>query len=139
MIFELVSVVAPVFVVTSDIAVPVWIGRTTTLLGDTAIPLMLLTLGASLSKMHLESLGRSVILSFVRLGLCVSAGLLLTALLDVGGLTRKVLVLQASMPVGVLNYLVAQRYERSPEQVASLVLVSTLISLVSIPTLLAWL
>jgi hypothetical protein len=43
------------------------------------------------------------------------------------------------MPVGVLNYLFAHRYARSPEQVASLVLVSTLISIVSIPALLAWL
>jgi malate permease and related proteins len=133
------AVMMTIGVVTSGITVPVWIGRTTTLLGDIAIPLMLLTLGASLSKMHPESLGRTVILSFVRLGLGVSAGLLLTALLDVGGLTRKVLILQASMPVGVLNYLFAQRYERTPEQVASLVLVSTLISVVSIPTLLAWL
>ena len=55
------------------------------------------------------------------------------------GLTRKVLILQASMPVGVLNYLFAQRYGRSPEQVASLVLVSTLLSVLTIPALLAWL
>jgi predicted permease len=89
--------------------------------------------------MHPESLGRSLTLSVVRLGLGVSAGLLLTTLLGVEGLTRKVLVLQASMPVGVLNYLFAQRYARSPEQVASLVLVSTLISVLSIPVLLAWL
>jgi len=89
--------------------------------------------------MHPESLGRSLILSFVRLALGLSAGLLLTTLLGVEGLTRKVLVLQASMPVGVLNYLFAQRYARSPEQVASLVLVSTLVSVVSIPMLLAWL
>ncbi len=100
---------------------------------------MLLTLGVSLSKMHPESLGRSIILSCVRLALGVSAGLLLTTLLGVEGLTRKVLVLQASMPVGVLNYLFAQRYARSPEHVASLVLVSTLISILSIPALLAWL
>jgi len=66
----------------------------------------------------------------------VSAGFLVTTLLGVEGLPRKVLILQASMPVGVLNYLFAQRYGRSPEQVASLVLVSTLISIVSIPTLL---
>ena len=126
-------------VVASGVAVPTWIARTTTLLGDIAIPLMLLTLGVSLSKMHPESLGRSVTLSFVRLGLGVSAGLLVTTLLGVDGLTRKVLVLQASMPVGVLNYLFAQRYARSPEQVASLVLVSTLVSVISIPALLAWL
>jgi predicted permease len=133
------AVIITVGVVASGVTVPTWIARTTTLLGDIAIPLMLLTLGVSLSKMHPESLGRSIILSLVRLGLGVSAGLLLTTLLGVDGLTRKVLILQASMPVGVLNYLFAQRYARSPEQVASLVLVSTLISIVSIPALLAWL
>ena len=133
------AVIITMGVVASGVTVPMWITRTTTLLGDIAIPLMLLTLGVSLSKMHPESLGRSIILSLVRLGLGVSAGLLLTTLLGVDGLTRKVLVLQASMPVGVLNYLFAQRYARSPEQVASLVLVSTLISIVSIPVLLAWL
>ena len=133
------AVVVTVGVVASGVTVPTWIARTTTLLGDIAIPLMLLTLGVSLSKMHPESLGRSMILSFVRLGLGVSAGLLLTTLLGVDGLTRKILVLQASLPVGVLNYLFAHRYGRSPEQVASLVLVSTLLSVVSIPVLLAWL
>jgi predicted permease len=69
----------------------------------------------------------------------VSAGFLLTMLLGIEGLTRKILILQASMPVGVLNYLFAQRYGRAPEQVASLVLVSTLLSVASIPILLAWL
>jgi hypothetical protein len=133
------AVILTVGVVASGVTVPTWIARTTTLLGDIAIPLMLLTLGVSLSKMHPESLGRSIILSCVRLALGVSAGLLLTTLLGVEGLTRKVLVLQASMPVGVLNYLFAQRYARSPEHVASLVLVSTLISVLSIPALLAWL
>ena len=133
------AVIITVGVVASGVAVPTWVARTTTLLGYIAIPLMLLTLGVSLSKMHPESLGRSVTLSVVRLGLGVSASLLLTTLLGIDGLTRKVLVLQASMPVGVLNYLFAQRYARSPEQVASLVLVSTLVSVLSIPALLAWL
>ncbi len=133
------AVVITVAVVASGAAVPMWIARTTTLLGDIAIPLMLLTLGVSLSKMRPESLGRSLTLALVRLGLGVSAGFLVTTLLGVEGLPRKVLILQASMPVGVLNYLFAQRYGRSPEQVASLVLVSTLISIVSIPVLLAWL
>jgi len=133
------AVIITIGVIASGVTVPAWVARTTTLLGDIAIPLMLLTLGVSLSKMHPESLGRSVTLSLVRLGLGVSAGFLLTMLLDIDGLTRKVLILQASMPVGVLNYLFAQQYGRTPEQVASLVLVSTLLSVVSIPILLAWL
>ncbi|HSN82084.1 MAG TPA: AEC family transporter [Polyangiales bacterium] len=133
------AVVITVGVVALGLPVPTWIARTTTLLGDIAIPLMLLTLGVSLSNMHLRSLGRSVTLSFVRLGVGVSTGLALTTVLGVDGLARKVLILQASMPVGVLNYLFAHRYARTPEQVASLVLVSTLLSVISIPVLLAWL
>lgn len=126
-------------VVASGLAVPTWIARTTELLGDIAIPLMLLTLGVSLSKMHPDSLGRSLALALVRFGLGVSAAFLLTIVFGIDGLTRKVLILQASMPVGVLNYLFAHRYGRSPEQVASLVLVSTLLSVLTIPALLAWL
>ena len=133
------SVLITVPVVALDLAVPTWIARTTTLLGDIAIPLMLLTLGVSLSKMHPDSIGRSLTLAIVRFALGVTAGFLITTLFGIEGLTRKVLILQASMPVGVLNYLFAHRYNRSPEQVASLVLVSTLLSVFTIPALLAWL
>ena len=126
-------------VVAFGLPVPTWLARTTALLGDIAIPLMLITLGVSLSKMHPDSLGRSFALAIVRFALGVSAGLLVTTLLGVDGLTRKILILQAAMPVGVLNYLFAHRYGRSPEQVASLVLVSTLLSVLTIPALLTWL
>ncbi len=133
------AVLITVPVVAFDLAVPTWVARTTTLLGDIAIPLMLLTLGVSLSKMHPDSLGRSFLLAIVRFALGVSAGFAVTTLFGIDGLTRKVLILQASMPVGVLNYLFAHRYGRSPEQVASLVLVSTSLSVLTIPALLAWL
>ena len=118
---------------------PALLDNTIRLLGQRTIPLMLLTLGVSLSRMHPDSLGRSLLLAVIRFGLGVSAGFAITSLLGVEGLARKVLILQAAMPVGVLNYLFAHRYGRSPEQVASLVLVSTLLSVVTIPGLLAWL
>ena len=44
------AVIITVGVVASSVTVPTWITRTTTLLGDIAIPLMLLTLGVSLSQ-----------------------------------------------------------------------------------------
>ncbi|MFL9002883.1 AEC family transporter, partial [Pseudomonas azerbaijanorientalis] len=49
-----------------------------------------------------------------------------------------VLVVQSSMPVAVFNYLYALRGNRSPDQVASLVLCSALLSFALIPLLLAW-
>lgn len=126
-------------VVALALPVPTWIARTTSLLGDIAIPLMLLTLGVSLSKMHTASLGRSALLAVVRFALGIGGGLLVASVSGVEGLPRKVLILQAAMPVGVLNYLFAHRYHRSPEQVASLVLVSTLLAVFTVPVLLAWL
>lgn len=133
------AVAITVPVVALGLPVPTWIARTTSLLGDIAIPLMLLTLGVSLSKMHPDSLGRSALLAMVRFALGLGGGLAVATVFGAEGLTRKVLILQAAMPVGVLNYLFAHRYGRSPEQVASLVLVSTLLSVLTIPALLAWL
>ena len=52
---------------------------------------------------------------------------------------RQVLILQGAMPAAVFNYLLAARYGRHPEQVAGIVLVSTGLSVATIPLLLAWL
>ena len=57
-------------------------------------------------------------------------------LLGFSGVARGVLILQCAMPVAVFNYLLAQRYDRSPEQVASVVVVSTLLTAVTLPLLL---
>ncbi len=43
------------------------------------------------------------------------------------------------MPVAVFNYIFALRYRRAAEDVASLVLVSTLLAFALMPFLLAWL
>ena len=52
---------------------------------------------------------------------------------------RKVFIVECSMPVAVFNYIFAQRYGRAAEDVASLVLVSTLLAFALLPFLLAWL
>ena len=48
------------------------------------------------------------------------------------------LMIQCAMPVAVFNYLFAQRYQREPEEVAGMVLMSTVISFVTLPALLWW-
>ncbi len=58
------------------------------------------------------------------------------AALGLEGTERGVLIVESTMPVAVLNYLFAARYNRSPEEVAGLVLVSTAISFVTLPGLL---
>lgn len=130
------TVVITVLLLLLRVPIPEWILKSTKLLGDLAIPLMLLTLGASLSTMHASGLPRALGFALLRLFLGVGVGFGLTYALGITGLTRKVLVLEAAMPVGVLNYVFAQRYARSPGQIAGLTLVSTLLAVLSIPALL---
>jgi predicted permease len=133
------TAVLAVLVLLTGFPVPEWIQNTTELLGALTIPLMLLTLGVSLSRMHVSRLPRAVGLSLLRLSMGFAIGVALSELLGFEGVARGVLILECSMPSAVFNYIFARRYQRSPDEVASLVLVSTLIALVVLPFLLAWL
>ena len=115
---------------------PSWLTNTTGLLGDMTIPLMLITLGVSLSLLRVSGIGRSICLSALRLVMGFSVGVGLAWVFDLEGAARGVVILQSSMPVAVFNYLFAQRYDRSPEEVAGVVVVSTALSFLSLPFLL---
>ena len=57
-------------------------------------------------------------------------------MLGLEGTARGIVILQSSMPVAVFSYLFAVRYQRSPEEVAGTVVISTLLSFLSLPLLL---
>ncbi len=132
------SVVIAAGIVALGAPVPGWLLRTTEMLGGLTIPLMQFSLGVSLVGLEVAKLPRSLGLSLLRLGGGLAIGWALAELLGLTGTARGVLILDCSMPVAVLNYLLAEKYERSPSEVASLVLLSTLISLVTLPLILAW-
>ncbi len=126
-----------ILVLASELRVPLWLRNTTELLGGLTIPLMLLTLGASIGELRVERLPRTIVLSLLRLGMGALVGFGLAEVLGFEGTSRGVLILQCSMPAAVFNYLFAQRYGRSPEQIASIVVVSTLLAFLLSPLLLA--
>jgi predicted permease len=128
-----------VAVLASGETVPGWICNTTEILGGFAIPLMLVTLGASLAELRVSKIGRGVALACCRLGIGFGVGVGLAALLDFSGVARGVLVLQCAMPAAVFNYLFAQRYARAPEEVAGIVVISTLLAFALLPPLLGFL
>lgn len=115
---------------------PRWILNTTGLLGDIVIPSQLVALGISLSRFRVAGLGRGVALSLVRLGMGVAVGYAIAEGFGLTGAARAVVILQSAMPVAVSNYLWAQLYDRAPEDVAGMVLISTTISFVTLPLLL---
>lgn len=125
-----------VAVIGFDIEVPRWLLRTTTLMGDFTIPIMQFTLGVSLARLELRNLPRSFALSSLKLGLGASVGFGLASLLGFEGVARGVLVLDCAMPVAVVNYMFAARFDRSPSEVASVIVLSTLLSFLTLPLLL---
>ncbi len=133
------AALAAVAVIAAGVQVPEWLINSTELLGGFALPLMLLMLGVSISELHTARLGRSIALSLLRLGLGTGLGFGLAAALGLEGVSRGVFILESAMPAAVLNYLLAQRYQRSPEEIASIVVVSTLIGFALLPVLLAFL
>jgi predicted permease len=47
-----------------------------------------------------------------------------------------VVLLQSAMPIAVFNYLLALRYDRHPQEIAAMVVISTLVAFVTLPFLL---
>ena len=113
--------------------------RTTELLGAFTIPLMLLSLGVTLAGLRIRSIKRSFLLASLRVTMGFTVSLALAYAFKFGPAARGVFVLQCSMPVAVFNYMLAERYRTSPGENAELLMVSTLLSLVTLPLVLKFL
>ena len=118
---------------------PLWLSNTTRLIGDFTIPAILIALGVALAKLRVANMGRAALIGVLRLGLGVVLGLSLAELLHFEGIARGVVILQCAMPVAVYNFLFAQRYGNAPSDVAGGVVVSTAISFLTLPFLIAYL
>lgn len=115
---------------------PRWAANTTRLLGDCAVPLMLLSLGVALASLRIAGLGRAAVMSVLRLAIGFAVGVTVATALGLEGTIRGVVILESAMPVAVFNYLWAVRYDTAPEEVAGMVLGSTLLSFATLPLLL---
>tara|TARA_R110002072_G_scaffold28235_7_gene90876 strand:- start:2750 stop:3625 length:876 start_codon:yes stop_codon:yes gene_type:complete len=125
--------------VLTGLRLPLWVSNTFDLLGGFTIPLMLLALGVSLARLKISGLLLSLGLSLVRLLGGFAIALLMATLFQLDDLARNILILQFSMPVAIYSYLFAMRYDRAGTEVASMVMLSTLLSFLFLPLLLAWL
>lgn len=123
----------------TDTALPRWLSNSVELISGFTVPLMLITLGVSLANIQVKSLRSGIGFSLLRIPVAAALAWGIGALLGLPPLAHSIVVLQMSMPVAVFNYLFAQKARREPEYVASLVFCSTLLSLLYLPLLLAWL
>lgn len=131
-----ISIVIAVFLMITKNKMPGFLFNSVKLLGGLTIPLMLLTLGVSLNRLAISNLPRSIFFGGLRIGLGFFIGLAAVTLFHLEGNVRGVVLIQSSMPAAVFNYLFALRYDRAPDEVAGIVVFSTLVSFVILPPLL---
>ncbi|WP_039913277.1 AEC family transporter [Cellvibrio mixtus] len=130
------AMLVAVILLITDTELPRWISNTLDLLGGIALPLMIIALGVSLATLKINFWKRSLFFSLVRIGGGLLIGFIVCELMGLTGVTRNVVLLQSAMPIAVFNYLLALRYGHKPEEVAAMVLVSTLVAFIGLPFLL---
>lgn len=116
---------------------PRFLTNTLELIGQIAIPLMLITLGVAVARLDAAGLGRAALLSVLKLVICVSLAWIVGRQFTLDPVAFAVLVLQVATPVAVTSYLLAEKYGADADAVAGLVVASTLISVAALPALLA--
>ncbi|MDV4144849.1 AEC family transporter [Shimia sp. FJ5] len=116
---------------------PRFLTNTLDLIGQMAIPLMLLTLGVAVARLTPARITTAIWLSLVKLVICAVIAWGMARAFGLDDISFGVLVLQISTPVAVTAYLIAEKYGADSDSVAGFVVVSTLISVAGLPLLLA--
>ncbi|MCF6273217.1 MAG: AEC family transporter [Rhodobacteraceae bacterium] len=119
-------------------SLPNWSVNTLELLGQIAIPLMLITLGVAITRLKPASLSRAFWLSLLKLSICVAVPVAVGLWLGLPPVAFAALVVQVATPVAVTSYMLAEKYNADADEVAGLVVVSTLLSVLAIPLILAF-
>jgi predicted permease len=117
---------------------PTFLTNALRLTGQMAIPLMLVTLGVAVARLHPSRFGQAFWLSAMKFALCFAIAWATGRWFDLAPVPFAVLVLQLSTPVAVTSYLIAEKYAADADAVAGLVVVSTLLSVVTLPLTLAF-
>jgi predicted permease len=120
------------------VGLPKWLDNTAQLLGGLMIPLMLLALGYTIGGLRTNNVPRAFGLGAARLVIAFVAALGVGKLLHLSGIAQGVLLLQGTMPAAVFSYLFAARYERDADDVAGIVLISTLLAALLLPLLVSY-
>jgi malate permease and related proteins len=120
----------------THINVPVLAIDSLSFIGQMAIPLVLLVLGYNLSRTKMASFPTTLLAGALRMGVGLAIGLAMVWVLNITGTYRAVVILDAAMPAAATAAILASKYQNEAELVSSVVLLTTLVSLVSIPFML---
>lgn len=116
---------------------PQFLTNALTLIAQMAIPLMLITLGVAVARLTPNRLGLAFQVSIIKVVISVIVAWIVGKFFHLDSIAFAVLVMQIGTPIAVTSYLVAAKYGKNAEDIAGLVVASTLLSVGYLPLLLA--
>jgi predicted permease len=119
------------------IPVPDLIFKPIEMIGMITIPLALLVLGYELTKIKINSAKIAFLASLFRIIIGFVIAIAIVKIFSITGLVRNIILLQAAMPSAVMTMVLCRKYNKDAELVASIVFISTLLSIISIPLILS--
>jgi predicted permease len=134
----LYSVVAGLYLNINHVELPQPIFNAIDILGEATIPMMLLSLGFRLKSIKLSYLSISLTGSVIRIFGGILVAYLIVSATDISDLAQKVILLSSAMPAAVINFVVTEKYHLQSDLVASIVFLSTILSIFSTPIILVW-
>ena len=117
---------------------PVFLTNTLELVGQMAIPIMLITLGVAVARLEIRAVGQAVLLASAKVAICVGCAWVVGDYFALEQVAAAVLIVQIATPVAVTSYLLAEKYVSDAQPVAGLVVVSTLLSVITLPLILSF-
>ena len=125
------------FVNLTKIQVPEPVLEPIRLLGFSTIPLMLVSLGYRLNSIKSIIWGHSLVGALIRIVGGFACAYVTVTLLGIHGVNRQVILLYGSLPSAVVNFVLTEKYGQDPELAASIIVITTLLSLVTVPVVLS--
>jgi predicted permease len=128
-----VATVAGFAVAATDLPRPEIVMTSLKLAGDAMIPLMLFALGVRMVSVNRGSWRIGLLGALVCPLTGLAVALAVDSLLPLSPDQRGLMYIFASLPPAVLNFMVAERWNREPGKVAAIVLVGNIASVVFVP------
>jgi predicted permease len=91
----------------------------------------------AVARLQIRDLGRAGLLCVIRFMVLTAVAWAVGRAFDLPPVAFAVLVVQFATPVAVSSYLLAEKYRAGPDTVAGLVVISTIMSILTLPLLLA--
>ena len=127
------AAIAGLFVNLAQIQIPELLLQPVLMLGQATIPIMLISLGYRLHEVESLQLGHALGGALLRIFGGFAAANIAVHLIGAEGVNRQVLLLYGALPAAVVNFILTEKYRQDPGLAASIVVLSTFISVFTIP------